>query len=75
MGQGLGSCGRGLRRGLSRRLNYRRYFETDDMTREEIKKILETKLKNIDKEKMEIEKRLNEIKSGIKCQDHEDAEE
>ncbi len=62
-GRGLGPCGGGMRRGFGRGrgrgFGFRRPIT---LTKEEEKKILEAELKEVDLEKQEIEKRLNEIK-------------
>jgi len=67
-GRGLGPCGGGMRRGCGRGfgrgfgnglVGYRRQAT---LTKEEEKKILEAKLKELDLEKQDIEKRLKEIK-------------
>jgi len=62
-GRGLGPCGSGMRRGFGRGcgrgFGFRRPIT---LTKEEEKKILEAELKEVDLEKQEIEKRLNEIK-------------
>lgn len=62
-GRGLGPCGGGMRRGFGRGwgrgFGFRRPIT---MTKDEEKKILEAELKEVDLEKQELEKRLNEIK-------------
>ena len=62
-GRGLGLCGGGMRRGFGRGcgrgFGFRRQVT---LTKEEEKKILEAELKEVDLEKQELEKRLNEIK-------------
>ena len=60
-GRGLGSCGRGMRRGVGRGFGYG-YSEPVVLTPENEKKLLEAELKEIELEKQEIEKRLKEIK-------------
>jgi len=62
-GRGLGPCGGGMRRGFGRGCG--RGFGSRrpiTLTKEEEKNILEAELKEVDLEKQEIEKRLNEIK-------------
>jgi len=62
-GRGLGPCGCGLRRGVSRRFAYRGLsFEPVQLSEEEQKKIFGAELKQIEIEKAEIEKRLKEMK-------------
>jgi hypothetical protein len=68
-GRGLGPCGRGLafRRGFGRGFGWRRFldepvFEPITLTKEEQKKILEEELKEIEAEKVAIEKKLKEMK-------------
>ena len=56
-GRGFGPCGRGLRRGFGGG-----FRQPVTLSKEEEKKILEAKLKDIESEKKEIEKRLKEVK-------------
>ena len=57
-GRGLGPCGRGYRKGFGRN----NFWREVEFTEEEQKKILSAELEEIEKEKQEIEKRLEELK-------------
>ena len=68
-GRGLGPCGAGLRRGFGRGTGrfsgrcWRAYpDQTVTLTKEQEKKVLDTELADIESEKIEIEKRLKELK-------------
>lgn len=61
-GRGLGYCGRGLRRGFGRGFGRAGYVYPLTLTKEEQKKILEAQLKEIELEKQNIEKKLEELK-------------
>jgi hypothetical protein len=64
-GRGMGPCGCGMRRGagrcFGRDAGYRASALTSTISKDEEKRILEAELRQIDFEKQEIEKRLNEI--------------
>ena len=61
-GRGLGPCGGGMRRGFGQGFRGVGLRKPIILTKDEEKKILEVKLKEIDLERQEIEKRLKEIK-------------
>lgn len=61
-GRGLGPCGCGMRRGATRGNGRGSGFRRATvLTAEEEKKMLESELKEIDLEKQDIEKRLQDI--------------
>lgn len=70
-GRGFGPCGGGMRRGFGQGFGRGRGWRCcerlqslgqTNLTKEEERKILEAELNEMDLEKQEIEKRLNEIK-------------
>ena len=74
-GRGIKLRNRGLKQGFNRRFVFRNFLDIESLTNEEKKKILHEELKNIEREKNEIEKRLIEIETGIICQDQDAAGE
>ena len=65
-GRGLGNCGKGLgfRRGLGRGLGRGRFTSGSEisLTKDQEKKILESEIKELEAEKIELEKQLKNLK-------------
>ena len=61
-GRGLGPCGRGQGKGFGRKRGFGfRHSESNELTKDEQKKMLETELRELEEEKLEIDKRLRAL--------------